>query len=150
MPPRLCEQALARVDHEHGKVGGRRRRRHIAGVLLVAGRVRNDEGAAVGGEEAPRDIDRDALFALGFQSVEQQREVEIAAGGAVAAGVARERPLMIFEQELCVVEQPADERRLAVVDRTAGEEAQMAAFARRLWLQGPRFLFSASGGAHQK
>jgi len=90
------------------------------------------------------------LFALGFQSVEQQREVEIAAGGAVAAGVARERPLMIFEQELCVVEQPADERRLAVVDRTAGEETQMAALARRLGLQVPRFRFSASGGAHQK
>ncbi len=97
VPLRLREKAFARVHHEHGKVGGRRRHRHVAGVLLVAGRVRDDEGAAVGGEEAPGDVDRDALFAFGFQAVEQQREVQIIAGRAVAAGVARKRPLVVLE-----------------------------------------------------
>ena len=81
----------------------------------MAGRVRDDEGAAVGGEEAVGDVDRDALFAFGFQAVEQQREVQIISGRAVAAGVAYKRPLVVLEQKLCVVEQPADQRRFAVV-----------------------------------
>jgi len=48
----------------------------------VAVRVGDDELAAIGGEEAVGDVDRDALLALGGESVDEQREVDIAALGA--------------------------------------------------------------------
>ena len=59
-----------------GQIGGRGARRHVARVLLVAGRVRDDELSPGRGEVAIRDIDRDALFPLRAQSVGQQREID--------------------------------------------------------------------------
>ena len=38
--------------------------------------------------------------------------------------IALERGELVLEDQLGVVEQPADQRRLAVVDRAAGQEAQ--------------------------
>ena len=68
------------VDQEHGEVGGRGAGRHVARVLLVAGRVGDDEAAPVGGEVAVGDVDGDALLALGVEAVDEQREVDVAAG----------------------------------------------------------------------
>ena len=36
VPAGLREHALARIDQDHGEVGGRRAGDHVAGVLLVA------------------------------------------------------------------------------------------------------------------
>ena len=81
---RVCAQhALARVDQHDGEIGGRGAGRHVAGVLLVAGRVGDDELALRRGEEAVGDVDGDALLALGLEAVDQQREVDVVAGGAV-------------------------------------------------------------------
>ena len=65
VPAGLGEHALAGVDEDHGDVGGRRAGDHVAGVLLVAGGVGDDELAALGGEVAVGDVDRDALLTLG-------------------------------------------------------------------------------------
>ena len=97
---------------------------HVAGVLLVAGRVGDDELALLGGEEAVGDIDGDALLALGGQAVDQQREVELAALGAELLGVASSAASWSSKSSLRVVEQAADQRRLAVIDAAAGDEAQ--------------------------
>jgi hypothetical protein len=43
----------------------------------VAGRVGDDELALGRGEVAVRDVDRDALLALGAQAVGEQREVRV-------------------------------------------------------------------------
>ena len=43
---------------------------------------------------------------------------------AVLLRIALERGQLVLEDQLGVVEQPADQRRLAVVDRAAGQEAQ--------------------------
>ena len=48
-----------------------------ARVLFVAGRIRDDELALVGGEIAVRDVDRDALLTLGRQTVDKQRKVDL-------------------------------------------------------------------------
>ena len=48
------------------------------------------------------------------------------AGGAVLDAVAFQRRELVVEDQLGVVEQPADQRRLAVIDAAAGEEAQQA------------------------
>jgi len=96
----------------------------IAGVLLVARRIGNDEFALVGGKEAVGDIDGDALLALGGQAVEKQREVEFAVGGTKPFRVRRERGELIVVEQLRFVQQAADQRALAVIDAAAGEEAQ--------------------------
>jgi hypothetical protein len=83
----------------------------------VARRVGQDEAALRGGEVAVRDVDRDALLALGAQAVGQAREVELAVAPAQVVE-------LVGEDRLGVVEQAPDERRLAVVDRARRGEAQ--------------------------
>ena len=124
MAARLRQQALARVDQQDREIGVGGAGRHVAGVLLVAGRVGDDERALLGGEIAIGDVDGDALLALGLEPVDQQREVDVGAGGAVLARVLLQRGELIVEDQLLLVEQAADQRRLAVVDGAAGEEAQ--------------------------
>ena len=70
------------------------------------------------------DIDRDALFALGLKAIEQKREVDVLALGAVLDRVAFQGGELVLEQHLRLVQQPADDGRLAVVDGAAGDEAQ--------------------------
>ena len=90
--------------------------RHVAGVLLVARGVGDDELALVGRKEPVGDVDGDALLALGGEAIDEQREVDaFVADVAVLALLAEARELVV-EDELAVVEQPADQRRLAVVD----------------------------------
>ena len=106
----LGEHALAGVDEDHRQVGGRGAGDHVAGVLLVARGVGHDELAPLGGEEAVGDVDGDALLALGGQAVDEQGEVELAALGADLLRVRLQRGEVVLEDQLGVVEQPADER----------------------------------------
>ena len=69
-------------------------------------------------KRAVGDVDRDALLALGAQAVGEQREVE-----PVDAALLDVREL-VGQHGLGVVQQPADQRRLAVVDAAGGGEAQ--------------------------
>ena len=124
MTARLRQNALARVDEQDGEIGGRGAHRHVAGILLVAGRVGDDELALVGREIAIGDVDGDALLALGGQAVDEQREIEIVALRAVLLRIRFERGDEIVGREIGVIEQAPDQRRLAVVDRAAGDEAQ--------------------------
>ena len=124
--PRLRQHALSAVDQDHRQVGGGGAGHHVARVLLVARRVGHDELALVGGEIPVRDVDRDALLALGRQAVDQQREVELVAARAHLLGVGRQRRELILEDHLGLVQQPADQRRLAVIHAAAGDEAQQA------------------------
>jgi hypothetical protein len=63
--------------HEHdGDVGGRRAGDHVPRVLDVAGGVGEHERPARRREVPVRDVDRDALLALGAQAVREQRPAE--------------------------------------------------------------------------
>ena len=90
----------------------------------MAGGVGDDELPLRGGEVAVGDVDRDALLPLGPEPVGEQRQVDV----LVAPG---ERGLLdglelVLEDLLRVVEEAADERRLAVVDRAGcGETEQL-------------------------
>ena len=114
---------VARVDEHEREVGGRGAGDHVARVLHVARGVGDDELAPRRREVAVGDVDRDALLALGAQAVGEQREVRRSRRRG-----ARLRLLdvleLVLEDRLRVVEQPADQRRLAVVDRAGGGEAQ--------------------------
>ena len=114
---RLLDDAVARVDEHDREVGGRGARDHVARVLHVARRVGEDERAPRGREVAVGDVDRDALLALGAQAVGQAREVERAVAPAQVVE-------LVVEDRLGVVQQAADQRRLAVVDRPGRREAQ--------------------------
>jgi len=46
--------------------------------------------------------------------------------GAVTLGILLQRRELVFEDQLGIIEQPADQRRLAVIDRAAGQKAQQA------------------------
>ncbi len=87
----------------------------------MAGRVGDDELALVGREVAVGDVDGDALLALGHQPVGEQGEVD--APVAERRG-ALDRLELVLVDGARVVEQPPDERRLAVVDRAHRDEAQ--------------------------
>jgi hypothetical protein len=92
--------------------------------LLVPRRIGDDELALLAGEETIGDVDRDALLALGRKPVDQQREVDLLALCAVPFAVALERGELVVENLLGLVQQPPDQRRLAVIDAAAGDEAQ--------------------------
>jgi hypothetical protein len=124
VPARLGGNPARRVDENDGEVGGAGTRDHVAGVLLVAGRVGDDETAARRGEVAVRHVDGDALLALDGEAVGEEREVEPAV--AAALGGARDGGELVLEQALRIEQQPADERALAVVDGAGGGEAQRA------------------------
>jgi len=87
----------------------------------VARRVGDDELAPRGVEVAVGDVDRDALLAFGAQAVGEQRQVRV----AVAAPLRRLLDVLelVLEDRLGVVQQPADQGRLAVVNRSSGGEA---------------------------
>ena len=78
-------------------------------------RMKRRRGVA---KRAVGDVDRDALLALGAQAVGEQREVE-----PVDAALLDVREL-VGQHGLGVIEQPADQRGLAVVDAAGGGEPQ--------------------------
>ena len=123
----LDQHALARIDQDHGQVGAGGAGRHIAGELLVARRIGDNEAAAWGGEKPVGDVDGDTLLALGLQPVDQQRQIDVLAGRAVFRRITRNRGQLIVVDQLGIVEQASDQGRLAVVYRSAGQKSQQAA-----------------------
>ena len=101
-----------------------RHHRHVARVLLAAGRVGDDELARVGGEEAVGDVDGDALLALGDQPVDQQREIDALIAHMAVAAVGLQCGQLVVEDQLAVIKQPPDQRGFAVIDRAAGQKTQ--------------------------
>ena len=124
MPASLFGRAGAGVDEDDDGIGGRGSRDHIPGVLHVSGAVGKDERATVGGEVPVGDVDGDALFAFGPQTVGEQSEIELTSQeSAFPAGRCHGGEL-VGEDRLRIVEEPADERGFPVVDGSGGGEAQ--------------------------
>ena len=124
----LGEHALPGVDQDDREIGGGGAGRHVAGILLMARRVGDDELASAGGEIAIGDVDGDALLALGLEAVDHEGQVQLAALGAVELALGFEGGDLVFQEQLGVVEQAADQRALAVVDAAAGEKAEEGFF----------------------
>ena len=120
---RCVEVELGRVDQDDRGVAPGRGAHHVPRVLLVAGRIGDDELALRRCEVTVGDIDRDALLALGLEPVGEEREVDRLA----AAGARRECVELVGEDRAAVEEETADERALAVVDRAGGEKAKRSA-----------------------
>ncbi len=119
--PGLDEHALARVDEHHGRIGGRSAGGHVARVLLMPRRVRNDKLAPRRGEVTVSHIDRDALFALRAQPVGKQRKIDLARR---CGSLPFDRAHLVFVDRLRVIEQPADERGFSVVHAAGRRKSQ--------------------------
>src|SRR5690606_26898646 len=120
MPARLPGDAGGGIDQYHRQVCARGPGDHVARVLLMAWRVGDDERSTGRGEVAVRDVDGDALLALGPQTVGDEREVDLRPAAARPA----EGLVLIVGNRSAVDEQPPDQRALAVVDATGGRETQ--------------------------
>ena len=122
VPAGLLDDAVAGVDEHDRELGGGGAGDHVARVLHVPRGVGEHERAGGGREVPVGDVDRDALLALGAQTVGEQRQVDRVAA-AVAADAFDGRKL-VRENRLGVVQQPADQRGLAVVDGAGRGQAQ--------------------------
>jgi hypothetical protein len=91
-------------------------------VLLVAGRIGQDELAPRRREVAVRDVDGDPLLALGPEAIGEQGEID-RPGGPVLRRLF-DRLHLVLVDRLRVVQQPADERALPVVDAAGGAGPQ--------------------------
>ena len=80
---RLRRKAFARIDQQHGEIRIGRRGDHIARILFVAGGVGDDKGTPRCRKITPGDVDSDALCTFGFEPIEQQSVIDLAAVGAV-------------------------------------------------------------------
>ena len=107
---------LGGIDQHHGGIGAAGSGDHVAGVLLMAGGIADDELAGFGVEVAVGHVDGDALLALGGQAIGQQGQVGLAA--ALHAGQ------VVLQHRLGVHQQAANQRALAVVHAAAGDELQ--------------------------
>ncbi len=121
VPPRLVGHALDRVDHHQrgGAVG--RAGDHVAQEGAMARRVDQRIMALVGREPDMAHVDGDALVALGLEGVGDERPFERHA--ALAAGFLQRLDLALG-QGVGLVQQPADQGRLAVVDMADDDDAK--------------------------
>jgi hypothetical protein len=98
---RVCvSNALAGIDQDQGEVGVGRASGHVAGVLLVAWGIGDDELALVGRKEPIGHVDGDALLALGGEAVDQQREIDAFIAGVPVAAFLAERGELVVEDQL--------------------------------------------------
>ena len=122
--PGLGKYTVARIDENHGHVAGRRPRCHVAGVLLVTGRVGDDE-LALGRCEIPvGNVDRDPLLPLRLKAIHQERQVHPVALRAGGLAVPADGVQLILVDQFGIMQQPPDQRALAIIDTAAGEKAQ--------------------------
>ncbi len=73
----LLQHALPRVHQQDGQLRRGRPGHHVTRVLQMPRRVRDDEFPQRRREIPVGDIDGDALLALGFQSIGQQRQIDL-------------------------------------------------------------------------
>ena len=127
MPPGLLDDAVAGIDEQHDHVGGGGARHRVPGVLHVPGAVGQDELPCRGGEVAVRDVDRDALLALGAQTVGQQSKISMIK--ALAPADVLDMIESVGQHGVGVEQQPSDQGGLAVVDRAGGGQPEQGTTA---------------------
>ena len=120
----LREDALARIDKDDGEVCCRGAGGHVAGVLLVARGIGNDELATLGREVAVGDVDGDALLTLGAKSIGELGEVDSELLLARRGDGPSDGADLVFVDVARVVEETADKGGFAIVDAAGRAEAE--------------------------
>ena len=120
----LRQQAVAGVHQQDGEVCGGGAGDHVAGVLVVARGIGQDETPQRRFEIAVGDVDGDALLALGGQAINQQRVINTVFHRAETAAVAFQALHHIVWDAAAFEQQPADQGRFAVIDAAARQDAK--------------------------
>jgi hypothetical protein len=124
MSARLHQQTLARIHKQDRQICGRCTGNHVARVLMMPGRIGQDEAAPCRLEESIRDVDGHALLALGSEAIDQQGIVGAALHRAEAPAVALQRGHHVVGNGAAFEQQAPDQGGLTVIDAAAGEDAQ--------------------------
>jgi hypothetical protein len=116
----LIAQALGGVDDEHRGVGLRGAGDHVAQELGMAGRIDQHDIARGSAEADLAGVERDALIAFGLQRVEEERPLECHTAPVTHR---LQRFQFAVGQTFGFMQQPADQRRFAVVDMARDHDA---------------------------
>ena len=119
---RLFLHAFIGGDHQHGCVGVRRTRDHVFQKLLVTWCVDNHVVPLHSFERNLSSIDGDVLFLFLEQGIEEKRELELHVFRRARALHLLEFP---FGKGIRVVQNSADESRLAVIDVADEDDTQL-------------------------
>src|SRR5205807_1514316 len=95
---------------------------HVSRVLLMAGRVRNDELSPRRAEIPVSDVNRDALLTLGTQAIREQRKIDRLTRSI--HGTLFHRRELVLVDRLAVMQKPSDQRGLAVIHAARRRESQ--------------------------
>ncbi len=123
---RLRTNTTGGIDEQDRDVAVGSSHCHVPGVLLVPRCIGNEHPPTVGEVHmSVGHVDGDALFALGFQAIGQQGEVDFADRDRRTSPTSRARVFeLVNRNRVGFGEQAADQRRLPVVDGTAGHQVQ--------------------------
>ena len=114
------------VNQQHGHIAIGCGNGHVARVLLVTGGIGDKYSSTVGQiHVAVGHVDGDALLALGFESVGQQRIVDLPhrnRGTATSRATGVIKLVRGHASGFC--QQATDERRLTVIDRAACDQVK--------------------------
>lgn len=75
----------------------------------MTGRIGHDKAPFLGRKKPIGHINRDALFALGRQTVDKQRKIQAFTLGAKFLGVGFKRLQLVAQNHLCFIKQTTDE-----------------------------------------
>ena len=118
----LLDHTETGVDEDDGEVRGRGTGDHVPRVLDVAGRVGDDELPLRRCEVAVGHVDRDALLALGAETVGEEGEVDVFVTALLRGRL--DGVHLVFEGVFGIVKKTADQGRFAVVDAACRREAK--------------------------
>ena len=90
----------------------------------MARRVGDNETACRRRKKSICDINGDTLLAFRLQPIDQQRQIKAVGDRPVFTAISSEGNRLIIKHALGVDQQTTDQRRLAVVDATAGQKPQ--------------------------
>ena len=126
VPVCLRTNTTSGVDEQYRDVAVGSSHRHVPGVLLVPRRIGDENPPTVGQiHVSVGHVDGDALFALGLQAIGQQGEVDFADRDRRTSTTSCARVVELVDRNrVGFGEQTADQRRLPVVDGTAGHQVQ--------------------------
>ena len=119
MPYRLAQNPLGGVDQYDRKIREGSADRHIPCVFLMPRRIGYDKTSFRCRKIPVCDIDRDALFPLRHQSVEQKGVIDLAAAAADFAFQFK-RLLLVRKEEFGVIQQMSDQGGFSVVYTSTG------------------------------
>ena len=120
----LSDDTGAGIYQNNCQIGRRATGNHITCILFVSRSIRNDKFTAIGREVTVSHVNRDSLFTLRFQAIEQQSIVYMFACIPYALTVTFQCIQLIFVQFLTVEQQTSDQSRFSVIYRTGGQQSQ--------------------------